>query len=385
MYNEIDPFAAQWIRNLADAGHIAKGTVDERSIQDLQPSDVTGPGQRHFFAGIAGWSFSLRLAGVPDDFSVWTGSCPCQPFSCAGKGKGVEDERHLWPDFFRLIRACRPPIIFGEQVASPAGLAWWDLVCSDLEGEGYTCRAVDLCAASVGAPHIRQRLYWMAHTVHARRPEGWTGARVGQASGGGGVGELGDAGRASGIAEQFDEQRERLRRESGTEDGAGVGECGPASRIANVGHDDICINCGKNWDYCDCFLPGPFRSGTCIGSGGRLANTNSGEPSDGELQRSGRELQPSQDAVACSTHPWSSCSWLECTDGKARPVESGVKPLVDGLPDLLGYVRTETGGILSPLVAGGLARIARLRGYGNAIVPQVAAEFIRACLSMLST
>ena len=131
-YNEIDPFAAQWLRNLIAAGHIAPGEVDERSIEDVTPDDLRGFTQCHFFAGIGIWSHSLRLAGWPDDRPVWTGSCPCQPFSAAGKGDGFADERHLWPAFFHLISECRPQHIFGEQVAAGNANAWLDLVQADL-------------------------------------------------------------------------------------------------------------------------------------------------------------------------------------------------------------------------------------------------------------
>jgi DNA (cytosine-5)-methyltransferase 1 len=124
LYNEIEPFAAAWMRELMANGHIAQGVVDERSISDLTPADVAGPGQRHFFAGIGGWSYALRLAGVSDDADIWTGSCPCQPFSSAGKRRGTDDPRHLWPTWFALIRECRPAIVFGEQVAGADGLAW---------------------------------------------------------------------------------------------------------------------------------------------------------------------------------------------------------------------------------------------------------------------
>lgn len=161
-YNEIDPFAAQWLRELIKAGHIAPGEVDTRSIENVAADDLAGFTQCHFFAGIGTWSYALRCAGWPDDRPVWTGSCPCQPFSAAGKRKGTADERHLWPSFFRLISQCRPDVIFGEQVASPDGLAWLDIISSDLEAAHYACGAVDTCAAGFGAPHIRQRLYWVA-------------------------------------------------------------------------------------------------------------------------------------------------------------------------------------------------------------------------------
>lgn len=137
-YNEFDPYAAQWLRNLIAAGHIAPGDVDQRSIEDVKPGDLTGYTQCHFFAGIGVWSLALRRAGWADSRPVWTGSCPCQPFSAAGKGNGFADERHLWPAWFHLISQCQPNNIFGEQVAAADGLAWLDVVQADLEAAGYT-------------------------------------------------------------------------------------------------------------------------------------------------------------------------------------------------------------------------------------------------------
>ena len=163
LYNEIEPFAADWLDELARQGHIAPGRVERRSVADLTVADVAGPGQRHFFAGIGGWALALKRAGVADNASVWTGSCPCQPFSSAGKGRGVRDPRHLWPAWFRLIEECKPAVIFGEQVASRLGLAWFDGVRLDLERCGYAVGAADLCAASHDAIHVRQRLWWVAH------------------------------------------------------------------------------------------------------------------------------------------------------------------------------------------------------------------------------
>lgn len=76
-YNEHDAAAAQWLRNLIAMGAIAPGDVDERSITEVQPDDLRGYVQCHFFAGIGGWSLAARLAGWPDDRPLWTGSCPC--------------------------------------------------------------------------------------------------------------------------------------------------------------------------------------------------------------------------------------------------------------------------------------------------------------------
>ncbi|PQH12732.1 DNA cytosine methyltransferase [Raoultella ornithinolytica] len=173
-YNEIDPFAAQWLRNLITGGHIAPGEVDERSIEDVTPDDLRGFTQCHFFAGIGVWSHSLRLAGWPDDRPVWTGSCPCQPFSAAGKGDGFADERHLWPHFFHLISERRPQHVFGEQVAAGNANVWFDLVQADLEGLGYALGLVPFTSAGIGAPHIRERAYWVANANHRVSDEGET-------------------------------------------------------------------------------------------------------------------------------------------------------------------------------------------------------------------
>jgi DNA (cytosine-5)-methyltransferase 1 len=164
-YNEIDPFAAAWLRELIKAGHIAPGVVDERSIEDIVPDELRQYTQCHFFAGIGVWSYALRCAGWPDDRPVWTGSCPCQPYSSAGEGKGFADERHLWPAWFHLIHANKPVVLFGEQVESAIRHGWLDLVQSDLEGIGYTFGAVGLPACAFGAPHQRKRLYFVGHSV----------------------------------------------------------------------------------------------------------------------------------------------------------------------------------------------------------------------------
>ena len=85
-YNEHDPKAAAWLRELIKAGLIPDGDVDERSIAEVKPDELRHYTQCHFFAGIGGWSLALQLAGWSADKPVWTGSCPCQPFSAAGKG-----------------------------------------------------------------------------------------------------------------------------------------------------------------------------------------------------------------------------------------------------------------------------------------------------------
>lgn len=171
-YNDNDKAMCTWLRNLIHRGLIAPGDVDDRPIQEIQPNDLKDYTQHHFFAGIGGWSLALRYAGWPDDRPVWTGSCPCQPYSQAGRKKGNADTRNLWPDFYRLIRKSKPDVCFGEQVASAIGHGWLDGISTDLEAEGYACGSVVLGAHSVGAPHLRQRIFWVAENSARQRRRG---------------------------------------------------------------------------------------------------------------------------------------------------------------------------------------------------------------------
>lgn len=161
-YNEIDPYCVQWLNNLMDAGLITNGFVDNRSIQDIPHDAPTGYTRQHYFAGIAGWDLAMQIAGWPDDLPLVTASCPCQPFSATGKHAGTKDTRHLWPDFYMLVAIHRPQLLCGEQVGSKAGRAWMARVYADLGDLGYRVGVLNLPAAGVGAPQVRQRLYFCA-------------------------------------------------------------------------------------------------------------------------------------------------------------------------------------------------------------------------------
>ena len=327
-YNENDPFAAQWLRNLIAAGHIAAGNVDERNIKDVKANDLHGYTQCHFFAGIGGWSYALHLASWPDDKPVWTGSCPCQPFSVAGKQTGVLDERHLWPDWFRLIQECRPATIFGEQVNAAIRHGWLDAVFADLEGEGYACGAAVLPACGVGAPHIRQRLWFVADANGGdASAEGLQrGREHGQQSQNSGAGELADTLR---------ERGQQIARGTLGDEAAD----GRAGRNWQQAHGDhIPSSDGENG-------VGNFN---CEGWSFRIWQPGNDDAT----------AKPTAREAAVKTSHWGNCEWLPCTDGKTRPVEPGTFPLAHGIP----------------------GRVGRLRAYGNAIVPQVAARFIEACL-----
>ena len=268
-YNEIDQHAAYWLRELIKSGHIADGIVDERDIQDVMPNDLAGFTQCHFFAGIGGWSYALRKSGWPDDRHVWTGSCPCQPFSAAGKGAAFADERHLWPAFHHLIREHRPVVVFGEQVASKDADAWIDLVQDDMEALGYAVGAVPFPAASVGAPHIRDRLYWVADS---------SGARL--------------------------DQRQRVAGIPGRKTGADA-------RQTAVGNG-VCSVVGMAYSDDD----------------GPLDGVNSTP-----IRRAKAASEYCCDSRPGPTNGfWRDADWLLCRDGKWRPVEPGTFPLADGIP-----------------------------------------------------
>lgn len=267
-YNEFDPFAAALLRELIEAGHIAPGVVDERSIEDVRPSDLEGFTQCHFFAGIGVWSYALRLAGWPDNRPVWTASCPCQPFSASGKKSGFDDERHLWPHLQWLIEQRDPAILFGEQVASKAAEPWIDLVQADLEGVGYAFGCVPFPSAGVGAPHIRDRAYWVADSSR-------NGCRKECADGGG-----------------YGEGNSEERQPSGLmPSGAGGG-------LANSNGS------------------GP-QQGRAAAETPRHRDTVDADGCDG--------------GTGSVNGFWRDADWLLCRDGKWRPVESGTFPLVAGL------------------------------------------------------
>jgi DNA (cytosine-5)-methyltransferase 1 len=372
-YNEIEPYAAQWLRNLIKEGHIADGEVDTRSIVDVQPVELAGYTQCHFFAGIGGWSHALRLAGWPDDRPIWTGSAPCQPFSVAGKGAGTDDSRHLWPHFHRLISTCRPPVVMGEQVAGKAGYGWLDGVRADLAREDYASRGVDIPACAVDAPHIRQRLYWVAEDmgdtnsggrgedwerrgvaeVHRPRTHAWVPT---QERGAVRVGDVGDANNA-GLEGQLRHGDGGSRRE------------GEARPVAEAGGSHMADASGQRCEGVGLLRDGrsevPEASGASesdmadAASGGwGQGFADAGGMQEGDRSQGPTGRSPQHDSASF----WSDHIWLTGSDGKSRRVKPGIRLLAHGVP----------------------ARVGKLRSYGNAIVPQVAAEVIRAYVDAMA-
>jgi DNA (cytosine-5)-methyltransferase 1 len=341
-YNEIDPHCAAWLQALMNADAIPRGDIDTRSIEDVTPNDVRGYTQCHFFAGIGGWAYALDLAGWPRSRPVWTGSCPCQPFSAAGKGAGFEDERHLWPAWQHLIAQCRPAVVFGEQVASKHADAWIDLVHADMEGMGYAFGCVPFPAAGIGSPHIRDRNYWVGVGLADADNAGLEGRQLSAeraaqciagargVAGGVGYAHITASERNAGsiLGAQAPQHGARLAIDGGMpvrpeHAGAGMGRLAYASRS---GRREECADDG--------------RSAIGDQAQGFAAGLEHGVRDHGSSPTNGF---------------WRTADWIACRDGKWRPVEPGTFPLAHGLP----------------------ARVVRLRGYGNAIVPAQAAIFIQ--------
>lgn len=334
-YNEFDKYAAKWLRNLIAAGHIAPGIVDDRSIEDVTANDLKGFTQCHFFAGVGAWSLALRRAGWPDDRPVWTASCPCQPFSTAGQSGGFTDERHLWPHFQYLAWQRRPPTIFGEQVASKDAEPWIDLVQTDLEALDYSVGAVAFPSAGVGAPHIRDRLYWMAHAAG-------TGSQRRQPSG-----------------QRVDAKRPSLERGGAL---GGLADTNSLRWEELFGEGSSGLDCGDDRERALAGLGLGSQTGRLEHAGQHDDAGEVNAASAGKSQAHGSADQPCGPGLPPSARPgptnglWRDADWLFCRDGKWRPVEPSAFPLAHGAP----------------------ARVGRLRAYGNAINAEAARVFIEA-------
>ena len=380
-YNEIDPKAAAWLRELIKQGLIAPGDVDERSIEDVLPTELAGYTQCHFFAGIGVWSHALRQAGWPDDRPVWTGSCPCQPFSAAGKRGGVDDERHLWPAWFWLISQCRPDVVYGEQVGGKGGREWFRLVSSDLAGIGYRGNVKELPACGFGAPHIRQRLYFVAESLSGKEYASAEGRLHAESGSSGTVDELADAislavrserprSHVQETAKMEGDKREQvwadssergtvgeladatIKRHDGRRSGEASGGTGESERSRNAGILEHAASDGR-----DARRAESDRRGIASGCGTDILGY--AESGIGRVSIREEQIDSVEPGGAGPTNGfWRDAQWIYCRDDKYRAVEPGTFPLAHGVP----------------------GRVGRLRAYGNAIVPQVAAEFIKAAM-----
>lgn len=330
-YNENDPYCAEWLRNLVLVGLLPEGDVDDRSISDVNPNDLIGYDQVHCFAGVGGWPLAAQLVGWPDDRESWTGSCPCQPFSNAGRRRGAADPRHLWPDFFALIRARRPLRVAGEQITSKLGRAWFDGVRSDLENIAYVTGVIDIPACSVNAPHIRNRLWWYAEAGYV------------------GDGEIGS--RWSGTGSERGAFRGSILGDDGDDDGALVNSPSIGRR---EGQSESEFRSG--WPT----VGGPSSSSSDLGDSDSARHPLCGVPGEFREPQRGTLATPERAGGTPPTGHWDEYEWIACADGKQRRVKPGVHLLVNG----------------------STARIPRIRASGNAIVPALAAEIIKAWMAV---
>jgi len=350
-YNEFEPFAAHWLRELIREGLIPEGDVDERSITDVEPTDLKDYTQCHFFAGIGGWAYATRLARWPDSRPIWTGSPPCQPFSAAGKRLGTEDERHLWPVWFDLVRECRPPTIFGEQVSAAIRHGWLDQLQEDLEASDYAVGSVIVPASGVGALHKRDRLWFVAY-CRSNGSQGWLSRRQDQER----EVERGQArcGSAADRLADSDDLRYERSEETGWQAERRSEHTSASEHV--VGNSSV-----KSSERFTGSLP---REKTKSGSeglkNGNLFERHSDASENGAVADSDNSGQRSDGGPAQQDqwdNTWGRCQAVQCKDGKVRaiPTEPALFPLADGIPNRVGI----------------------LRGAGNAIVPQVAAEILK--------
>ena len=154
--------AAQWM-GWDNIFHCEWNQFGQKVLKHHFPKSIS-------YEDITKTDFSIHRGTI----DILTGGFPCQPYSTAGKRLGKEDERHLWPEMLRAIREIKPRWVVGENVR---GLVSWsgglvfEEVCTDLEAQGYNVQPFLLPAASVNAPHRRDRIWFVAHSNNARAYE----------------------------------------------------------------------------------------------------------------------------------------------------------------------------------------------------------------------
>ena len=277
-----------------------------------------------------------ELADDPDglvpDCNILTAGYPCQPFSVAGKQRGEEDDRHIWPEIFRIIKAKRPNWIVCENVYGHISMGL-DTVLSDLETEGYSCQPFIVPACAVNAPHRRDRLWIVGYTEH----DGSSATEI--------TGKHGQ-----------DEER-RSERKSKAEQSARTGQ---PKNNENVGDTEN--------NRCDRGAASARREGAQnkqvkqFSVRGKLSRPSENVAYANNKRSQGR-LSGGKDAERQSEHGHTRCS----STAHRQPTEEwwatepSVGRVANGIPK----------------------RVDRLKGLGNAIVPQIAMQ-IGLCIKQVN-
>ena len=294
---------------------------------------------KHHWPGvpILGDIKNVKAPDLPSRPDVICGGFPCQPFSQAGKQRAQDDPRHLWPEMFRLIRECRPTWVVGENVAGIIKLGL-DEVLADLEGEGYATRTFNIPACAVGAPHLRQRLWIVAHSDSESEPDK-------PLDGGAGARQLGfEFGGSEAAPHGPDPDSQRGNRAAGKQGAAGRKiTSGNRPYVADPQHEG---DGGRR-------LSGPREDKGKNGQGSSDQSWGCGET----LADPRCDTEGSCKGVQRGAAKRSKGSFDAGDGGDIRPeewwaVEPDVGRLVDGLPN----------------------RVPQLRALGNSIVPQIAQE-----------
>lgn len=233
----------------------------------------------------------LTPCGAPDGLTVApSGQVPAPANHSASQEKAGDSTtpRHLWPTWRQLIKECAPYVIFGEQVASKDGLTWFDAVQLDLEEAEYAVAVIDLCAAGFGAPHIRQRLFWVADATYKQHQK------------------------------CLPECRESHRPHSGRSPAESTGYC-LSHGLAHPDNDS------------------------------RERRLSGWQDSQREVVNGSSGCNSAACGTNAVNGVWRDADWLFCRDGKWRPVKPGIKPLVNGTPGRVGQLRAYGNAIVAPV------------------------------------